>query len=108
VIVGNRLFVAVGDSLAVLEIPSLDLAWCREVDTATCFGVYYIAGHDCLITHGECEIARVSPSGDIAWSGSESLPTTSRRRTSAMRFTKLMSQQEYRRLWPVESSSKPL
>ncbi len=45
-----------------------DLLWHKEVDFATCFGVYFSTKHDCLISHGECEIARVSLSGEVVWS----------------------------------------
>jgi hypothetical protein len=61
-------FVAIGDTLCSLKLPSLDLLWHRQVDTATCFGVYYSAKHQCLISHGELEIARLSLSGEVAWS----------------------------------------
>ena len=53
-----------------LSLPRLALEWATKVDTATCFGVYYSAEHDCLLSHGEIEIARVSLCGDIVWSGS--------------------------------------
>jgi hypothetical protein len=68
VIVGSTCFVAVGDTLCSLALPSLGLLWYRQVDTATCFGVHFSAKHDCLISHGELEIARVSLSGEIVWS----------------------------------------
>jgi len=68
IMVGSTCFVAVGDTLCGLALPSLDLLWHRQVDTATCFGVYFSAKHDCLISHGELEIARVSLSGEILWS----------------------------------------
>ena len=60
-------FVAVGDTLCSLALPSLDLLWHRQVDTATCFGVYHSAKHNCLISHGELEIARLSLAGEVAW-----------------------------------------
>lgn len=68
VILDDTCFVAVGDTLCSLALPSLDLLWHRQVDTATCFGVYYSAKHHCLISHGELEIARLSLSGDVEWS----------------------------------------
>jgi hypothetical protein len=70
VLASGACFAAVGDTLCALALPSLDLLWHRQVDTATCFGVYYSAKHDCLISHGELEIARVSRSGEIEWSSS--------------------------------------
>ena len=68
VIAGDRCFVAVGDRLCSLALPSLRLDWSKQVDSATCFGVYYSPDHDCLFSHGELEIVRVSLAGDIAWS----------------------------------------
>ena len=68
VIVNRSCFVGVGDMLCSLPLPSLELTWATEVDTATCFGVYYSPQHDCLLSHGELQVARVSLSGDIVWS----------------------------------------
>jgi hypothetical protein len=68
VTVGDTCFVAVGDTLCSLALPSLDLLWHRQVDSATCFGVYYSVKHQCLISHGELEIARVNFAGEVAWS----------------------------------------
>ena len=48
----------------------MQLLWAKQVDTATCFGVYYLPEPGCLISHGELEIARVSLDGDIVWSES--------------------------------------
>jgi len=64
---GDVCFIAVGDTLCSLALPSLDLLWHRQVDTATCFGVYYSAKHHSLISHGELEIVRISLSGEITW-----------------------------------------
>jgi hypothetical protein len=68
VTVGDACYVAVGDTICSLALPSLDLLWHRQVDAATCFGVYYSAKHHCLISHGELEIARISLNGEVAWS----------------------------------------
>jgi hypothetical protein len=54
--------------LCSLSLPNLDLKWSIKVDSATCFGVYYSSKHDCLLSHGECEVARVSLRGEIVWS----------------------------------------
>jgi hypothetical protein len=70
VIVNGSCFVGVGDMLCSLSLPSLDLEWATKVDTATCFGVYYCAQHKCLLSHGECEIARANLGGEIIWSTS--------------------------------------
>jgi hypothetical protein len=68
VIVNRSCFVGVGDMLCSLSLPSLDLRWATKVDSATCFGVYYSPQHECLLSHGELEVARVSVSGEIVWS----------------------------------------
>ena len=68
VIVNGSCFVGVGDMLCSLSLPTWELKWATKVDTATCFGVYYCPQHDCLLSHGECEIARASLSGEIVWS----------------------------------------
>jgi hypothetical protein len=74
VTVGDVCFIAVGDTLCSLALPSLDLLWHRQVDAATCFGVYYSANHYSLISHGELEIVRISLSGEVAWnSGGEDI-----------------------------------
>jgi hypothetical protein len=67
-IVDKTCFLAVGDTLCSLVLPSFELRWHRQVDHATCFGVYFSANHYCLISHGELEIARVSLSGEVVWS----------------------------------------
>jgi hypothetical protein len=60
--------VAVGPHLCALRLPALELDWSVEVDAATCFGVCYSAKHDCYVSHGELEIARVALDGKIVWS----------------------------------------
>ncbi len=70
VVVNDSSFVGVGDMLCSLSLPTLDLRWAIKVDPATCFGVYYSPRHDCLLSHGELEIARVSLGGEIVWSAS--------------------------------------
>jgi hypothetical protein len=68
VVVGERCFVAVGDRICALAVPGLELEWATTVDWATCFGVYYSSLHDCLLSHGELAIARISLSGAVVWS----------------------------------------
>lgn len=67
-IVDNTCFIAVGDTLCSLALPLQDLLWHRQVDHATCFGVYFSANHYCLISHGKLEIARVNLSEEVIWS----------------------------------------
>jgi hypothetical protein len=57
--------VAVGCWLCAVDLPLLGVEWSREVDWATCFGVYR-AGDDYL-SHGELSIARVGRDGKIKW-----------------------------------------
>jgi hypothetical protein len=60
--------VAVGDMICSLSMSTLELRWATKVDTVTCFGVYYSARHDCLLSHGELVVARVTLGGEIVWS----------------------------------------
>ena len=64
----NSCFIAVGDSVYSIAIPSLELNWCVKVDFATCFGVYLLSEKNCLISWGEVDIKRLCLNGDIAWS----------------------------------------
>ena len=68
VIVAEHCFVAIGETICSLTLPELELLWARKVDSATCFGVYYLPSHNCLISHGELEIAHLSLAGDVVWS----------------------------------------
>jgi len=63
-------FVAVGPFVCALELPTLRLLWHTRTDTATCFGVYDAPRYASIISHGELEIARLSYSGQLLWSGS--------------------------------------
>jgi hypothetical protein len=65
---GRSLIVAVGPRMCALRLPRLDLDWNVVVDEATCFGVYYSMKHDCYISHGELEVARVALDGTVVWS----------------------------------------
>lgn len=68
IVFDDTLFVAIGNLVCRLSLPLLEIKWHREVDFATCFGIYYIAKENCIISHGECSIARLSLDGDIVWS----------------------------------------
>ena len=68
IVLDDFLYIAVGDRLCCLCLPSLDLRWSPKVDLATCFGVYYSPENRCLISHGECDIARINLEGKIEWS----------------------------------------
>lgn len=68
VVIDDKLCLAVGDRVACLslELP-FQLVWSTQVDTATCFGVYWDSDRAALISHGELEIARLSLHGDPIW-----------------------------------------
>lgn len=61
------LYLAAGNSIIALDLPTLHLRWRTVVDVAMCFGVYYAEKHQCLISHGECEIVQVLKNGKIVW-----------------------------------------
>ena len=66
----RRVYLAVGRWICALEIPTLELVWKTQVDWATCFGVYISEKHECLISHGELQIARLEWDGEIRWQSS--------------------------------------
>jgi outer membrane protein assembly factor BamB len=68
VYVNGSLYVAVGDSVVCLNLSPFDYKWSVQVDSATCFGIYYDERHRALISHGELEIARISEDGRLLWS----------------------------------------
>jgi hypothetical protein len=68
--VENNLFVAVGKHAVALRLPSLELAWSREADSISCFGLHYVPAQRCLIAHGELCVSRLSLHGDVEWSES--------------------------------------
>ena len=63
----NICFIAAGDSVFALEVLSLKMLWCKKVDTATCFGVFWVAKQKCLITWGEVFVCRFSMDGNKVW-----------------------------------------
>ncbi len=64
------IYLAVGDHVACLSLPILNLVWATQTDSATCFGVHAIPGSTDIISHGEIEIARLNDEGRIIWSSS--------------------------------------
>ena len=70
VVIGDSIYVAIGNSICSLNLPLLNLKWKQTVDSATCFGVYYLSSFNCLISHGELAISRITLSGEIVWSQS--------------------------------------
>jgi len=67
---GESLYMASGDALYSLSLPSLELNWCVKVDFATCFGVFWLQDKNCLLTWGELEIGCYTPAGEKNWSTS--------------------------------------
>lgn len=67
VVVDGVVYLCVGQQLAAVGLKHANLYWVREVDTATCFGVHWVAAQQALITHGEMTIGCLSLAGDIHW-----------------------------------------
>ena len=65
--VDNICFIAAGDSVFALEVPSLKMVWCMQVDIATCFGVFWVEKHQCLITWGEIFVSCYTKDGKKIW-----------------------------------------
>ena len=67
-VLGSRIFVAVGAHIVCFTLGGYRPDWALRTDEATCFGVYYDREHDALISHGELSICRFSKDGKIIWS----------------------------------------
>lgn len=61
----NVLFICCGDSVYALDLPTLDLKWKKQLDMATCFGLYDF--NDAIIVHGEVEISKITLDGEVNW-----------------------------------------
>ena len=70
VVVGNRLYVAIGNHVVAMSLPGLETLWATKVDWATCFGIHVDETRGILISHGELAIARLSEDGQIPWTSS--------------------------------------
>ena len=66
-ILRDRCFVAVGPYVASLSLPTLEVLWSTQVDSATCFGVHPTVDGTSLISHGELEVSRLTLAGEILW-----------------------------------------
>lgn len=64
-LVGDKIYLAVGNQLACLSLPSTALEWAIAADTGTCFELHAIK--DGIISHGELEITRLSFAGEVIW-----------------------------------------
>jgi hypothetical protein len=67
VVVDDHCFVAVGNRVARLSPPRLEVLWQLEGDTATCFGLYLTRDSRHIVVHGECEIRMFTTSGQQVW-----------------------------------------
>jgi hypothetical protein len=61
----DSIFICCGSMIYSLTLPMLKLNWCKELDMATCFGIYEFEND--FIIHGEVEISRLSENGTIKW-----------------------------------------
>jgi len=62
----EKLVICCCDAIFCLSIPELTLKWNTQADMATCFQIFKY--HSDYIIHGEMEVSRVSPNGQIVWS----------------------------------------
>lgn len=67
IVIGNNLFVCVGNHLFMLNLVDIQVKWASQLDFATCFAIYPIENYSSLIVHGECEISRVNLDGKLLW-----------------------------------------
>jgi len=68
VIFARKLFLAIGNRVCCLDLPSLALEWQKRVDVASCFGLYLSPDKAGVISHGETDIVKLSFGGAIEWS----------------------------------------
>ena len=71
-IVGDRLYVAIGREIVCLSLPSMDLRWRRVFDPEVMIGVRECAGS--LFAHGAGVIRRMTPDGDEVWCFAHPVP----------------------------------
>lgn len=65
IIKNNELLLCCGDHLYCLELASLNINWKRQLDPATCFGIYEFEND--FVVHGELEISRIDRKGNKIW-----------------------------------------
>lgn len=61
----NSLFICCCDKVYALKLPDLEMIWKKELDLATCFGIYEFDGD--FIIHGEISITRIDKNGNEKW-----------------------------------------
>jgi hypothetical protein len=64
----SRVWVGIGDQLACLSLPKLEMLWHLKIDDATCFGVYLSPDNLGLIIHGELSVSKITFLGGLLWS----------------------------------------
>jgi hypothetical protein len=60
-------FLAVGPYVVCFSLNPFTLHWAKQIDDATCFGVYFSPAIDSLICHGELSISRLNLDGIVDW-----------------------------------------
>ncbi len=64
----SNTWIGIGDQLVCLSLPNLQLLWNKQIDEATCFGVYLSPDGLGILVHGEISVSKVSFSGKTLWS----------------------------------------
>ena len=67
IVLGNNLFLAIGNRVCCLELLSMSHQWQKRADRVACFGIYISPDNEGIISHGECDILRLSFGGKIEW-----------------------------------------
>ncbi|TFF35974.1 hypothetical protein [Mucilaginibacter psychrotolerans] len=65
IIDNDLILICCSNLVYALHLPLLSLSWQKELDFATCFGIYKFRND--FLVHGELEISRVSADGIIKW-----------------------------------------
>jgi hypothetical protein len=67
IIIIDRVWVAIGDEVVCLSLPSLDMLWHNKFDYYTCFEIFISPDNKGIIIHGEMQISKITFDGDIIW-----------------------------------------
>ncbi|MET0944335.1 MAG: hypothetical protein ABWY22_02900, partial [Flavobacterium sp.] len=62
----DKIWILIYNKVYCLEIPSLELAWQKELDFHANFSIHKLKND--FIIHGESQIFRISKEGDVIWS----------------------------------------
>jgi len=66
VIVDENILICCADKIFSLSLPDLKLNWMKQVDYATCFGIFRTENG--IFVHGELQVSRIDEKGNIIWS----------------------------------------